>query len=145
MLFLFVRWWGGQCIHPQHPSSMWEFAGWGGEVGGHPALLRRAAAAWEHMARASIITSTPPAALPKALTQQSSFHAVLSEPLSSFTVSHWLLCPKLLTSWACLQEIPYLPRLAAAWGCMGGEAPSCFCFHACGGPSLAMAFTLCPP
>lgn len=121
--------------------SVWEFAGWGGEMGGHPVLLRRAAAAWEHMAGPGIISSTPPPALPKALTQQSGFHAVLSEPPSSSAISHWLLPLKLSSSWACLQEIPDLPKLAAEGGCMGGEAPSCFSFPVCVWPSLAMAFT----
>lgn len=89
----------------------------------------------------------PPPALPKALTQQSSFHAVLSEPLSSFAIFHWLVSLQLSSSWARLQEIPYLPKLAAEWGCMGGEAPSCLSSHVCGWPSLAVAFTnpLCPP
>lgn len=91
---------------------------------GHPALLRRAAAAWEHMAGPAIISSTPPPALPKALTQQSGFHAVLSEPPSSSAISHWLLSLRLSSSWACLQEIPDLPKLAAegdAWEERGSQ------------------------
>lgn len=45
-----------------HPSSApWLHVGvcQVGEMGGHPVLLRRAAAAWEHMAGPGIITSAP--------------------------------------------------------------------------------------
>lgn len=101
---------------------------------GHPVLLRRAAAAWEHMAGPAIISSTPPPALPKALTQQSGFHAVLSEPPSSSAISHWLLSLRLSSSWACLQEIPDLPKLAAEGDAWEERLPAVSLFMSVAGP-----------
>ena len=90
---------------------------------------------------------SPSPALLKALTQQTSFHAAFSASSSIFAIFHWLIFLRCSTSQACLQEILYLPKLAAEWGCMGGESPSCFSFYVCGGPVLAMVFTslLCLP
>lgn len=63
----------------------------------------------------------------KGLTQQTSLHAAFSAPSSIFAVFHWLIFLAHCTSWARLQEILYLPKLAAERGCVG--------------PSLAMVFT----
>lgn len=84
---------------------------------------------------------SPISALPKVLTQQTSLHAAFSVPSSIFATFHWLIFLGHCTSWAHLQEILYLPKLAAEWGCVGGESPSSFSFYVCRGLSLATVFT----
>lgn len=129
-----------------HPSSVpWLQPGgvcWVGELGWAPRAAKESGTCmgtcgWTRYCG----LRSPSPALLKALTQQTSLHAAFSAPSSIFVVFHRLIFLGHCTSWALLQEILYLPKLAADRECVRGESPSCFSFYVCCGPSLTMVFT----
>lgn len=139
---------GRGTVHPSSVTRLWLGVCQVGELGWASSAAKESSTCMGTHGRTRYRgLHSPSPALPKVLAQQASFHAAFSAPSSIFVIFHWLIFLRRSTSQAHLQEIPYLPKLAAEWRCMGGEFPSCFSSYVRSGPGLAVVFTslLCLP